>query len=36
MEFRKPIHDWHQAALAFYDLILTGSDTEKFWHDLLK
>lgn len=27
---------WQQAAMQFYDLILTGGDTEKFWAEILK
>lgn len=27
---------WNYHAHRFYDLILTGGDTEKFWADLLK
>jgi hypothetical protein len=27
---------WRGQALNFYDLILTGDDTEKFWADLLQ
>ena len=27
---------WKKKARRFYDLILTGGDTEKFWDELLK
>lgn len=27
--------DWQQNAHRFYDLILTGGDTKKFWDELL-
>lgn len=30
------INVWHSYAMDFYDLILTGGDTEKFWDELLK
>lgn len=29
-------HEWRNTAIQFYDLILTGDDTKKFWDDLLK
>lgn len=29
------LHHWKQNALRFYDLILTGGDTEKFWDEIL-
>jgi hypothetical protein len=29
-------NEWHGHALDFYDLILTGGDTEAFWNELLK
>lgn len=33
---RKPTPNrWKKEALRFYDLILTGGDTEKFWAELL-
>lgn len=28
--------EWYQNAFRFYDLILTGGDTEAYWKDLLK
>lgn len=31
----KPV-GWHQNALRFYDLILTGKSTEEFWEEILK
>lgn len=30
------VETWLHYARLFYDLILTGGDTEKFWEDLLK
>lgn len=30
-----PFDEWHYHALYFYDLILTGGDTQAFWDDLL-
>ncbi len=30
------LDDWNNAALCFYDLILAGGDTEKFWEEILK
>ncbi len=29
-------HEWDMNAHRFYDLILTGGDTEKFWEEILK
>lgn len=32
---KKAGDDWRRTALRFYDLILTGGNTEKFWQELL-
>ncbi len=39
MEKQQPgdvFQHWYQRAMRFYDLILTGGDTEAYWEELLK
>lgn len=31
----QPLNHWRATAHRFYDLILTGQDTEQFWHDII-
>lgn len=32
----RTVDPWKRTAREFYDLILTGGDTEKFWEEILK